>query len=95
VSAQAQPPDGDERRGSQALAESLELQRAAQQRTQGPAPKRGKRRKGDVIDLDQRTVIRTRRRRIFMTLLIVEALVAVVAVVLLFTFLWTQGDTIQ
>ncbi len=95
VTAQAQRPDGDERRGSQALAESLQLQRAAQERAQGPAPKRGKRRKGDVIDLEQRTLVRTRRRRIFMTLLVVEAIVAVIAVGVLVAYVLLQGDQLS
>jgi Flp pilus assembly protein TadB len=95
VSAQVQRPDGDERRGSHALAESLQLQRAAQERAQAPARKRGKRRKGAVIDLDQRTVVRSRRRRIFMTLLVVEAIVAVIAVVVLVAYVLMQGDQIN
>ena len=95
VTAQAQRPDGDERRGSQALAESLQLQRAAQERAHSPAPKRGKRRKGDVIDLDQRSLIRSRRRRIFMSLLIVEAIVAIIAVAVFVSYVYLQGDQIQ
>ena len=95
VTAQVQRPDGDERRGSQALADSLQLQRAAQERATGPTPKRGKRRKGDVIDLDQRSIVRGRRRRIFMTLLVVEALVALLAVGVLIAYVLLQGDQIQ
>lgn len=91
---QAQSPAGDERRGSQALAESLELQRAVQVRAQGPAPKHGRRRKGPVIDLDQRAVVRSRRRRVFMTLLVIEGLVAVIAVAVLVAYVLLQGDRI-
>ena len=71
------------------------MQRAAQERALGPAPKRGKRRKGDVIDLDQRSMTRSRRRRIFMTLLVVEAVVAVIAVGVLVAYVLLQGDQIQ
>jgi len=95
VTAQAQRPDGDERRGSQALAESLQLQRAAQERAHGRAPKRGKRRKGDVIDLERGLVIRSRRRRIFMTLLVVEATVAALAVAVLVAYVLLKGDSIR
>ena len=95
VTAQVQRPGGDERRGSQALADSLQLQRAAQERTQGPTPKRGKRRKGDVIDLEQRLVVRARRRRIFMILLTLEAIVAAIAVAVLVAYLLLQGDDLR
>jgi len=86
--------DGPQQRGSQALADSLQLQRAAQKRAVA-ATGRGRRRKGEVIDLDQMTVVRTRRRRIFMTLLVVEAVVAVIAVGVLIAYLLLQGDQIQ
>ena len=79
--------------GSQALADSLQLQRAAQKRAMA-ATGRGRRRKGDVIDLDQMTVVRTRRRRIFMTLLVVEAVVAVICVAVLVAYLYFEGETI-
>lgn len=85
----------DERRGIQALAESLQLQKSVQQRANVATPRRGRRRKGNVIDLTQLAVTRSRRRRIFMTLLVVEALVAVMAVSVLVVYLVLQGDTLQ
>ena len=45
------------------------------------------RRKGNVIDLNNRTIRRPRRRRILMALLILEGSVAVVAVLFLVVFL--------
>ena len=78
---QLHEPAPDTRRGSRALKDSLRLQQAAQKRAMSAATGRGRRRKGEVIDLDQLTVVRTRRHRIFMTLLVVEALVAVIAIV--------------
>jgi hypothetical protein len=87
--------DGPQQRGSQALADSLQLQRAAQKRAVAAATGRGRRRKGEVIDLDQMTVVRTRRRRIFMTLLVVEAIVAVIAVGVLVAYVLMQGDQIS
>ena len=73
------------------MKDSLRLQEAAQKRAIRAASGRGRRRKGEVIDLDQLTVVRSRRRRIFMTLLIVEALVAVVAIVVFVLYL-ASGD---
>ncbi|HET7738715.1 MAG TPA: hypothetical protein VFK32_09100 [Tepidiformaceae bacterium] len=83
-------------RGAQALVEALQLQHRAQERTAEPTSRRrGKRRKGDIIDLDNRQVIRSRRRRIFMVLLVVEAIVAVIAVGVLVAYLVLEGDTLQ
>lgn len=65
-------------RAEQVLSDSLRLQRSA--RAQQMPRGRGRRRKGDVIDLDRRTVARYRRHRAFMALLVLEALIAVVAV---------------
>ena len=89
--------DGPQQRGSQALADSLQLQRAAQKRAVAAATGRGRRRKGEVIDLDLKTstIKATRRRRIFMTLLVVEAIVAVIAVGVLVAYVLLQGDQIQ
>ena len=83
--------------GSQALADSLQLQRSAQKRAVAAATGRGRRRKGEVIDLDLKTstIKATRRRRIFMTLLVVEAIVAVIAVGVLVAYVLLQGDQIQ
>jgi len=88
--------DGPQQRGSQALADSLQLQRAAQKRAVA-ATGRGRRRKGEVIDLDLMTssIKATRRRRIFMTLLVVEAIVAVIAVGVLVAYVVMQGDQIN
>jgi hypothetical protein len=87
---------GPQQRGSQALADSLQLQRAAQKRA-AAASGRGRRRKGEVIDLDLKTSTAkaTRRKRIFMTLLVVEAIVAVIAVGVLVAYVLLQGDQIQ
>lgn len=73
-------------RGSQALEDSLKLQRSAQQRA-SVAAGRGRRRRGDVINLDERTVTRHRRRRIFFVILVVEALIAALAVGVLVAYL--------
>ena len=86
--------DGGQR-GTQALVEALQLQHLAQERITDPASRRGKRRKGDVIDLETRQVVRSRRRRIFMILLAVEAIVAVVAVAVLVAYLVLEGETLQ
>src|SRR5829696_10233537 len=89
--------NGPQQRGSQALSDSLQLQRAAQKRAIAAATGRGLRRKGEVIDLDLKTstLKATRRRRIFMTLLVVEAIVAVIAVAVLIAYVLLQGDQIQ
>jgi uncharacterized protein (DUF1501 family) len=78
----------------QALAEALKLQQNTQQRASAPKG-RGRRRKGQVIDLDQRTFIKPKRRRWLMAMLIAEALVAVVAVGILVGYLVLEGHTLQ
>lgn len=90
---QQQRHEGNGRRGSQALIDSLHLQQSAQQRIAGAASGRGRRRKGDVIDLDKRTVARTRRRRIFTILLILEIIVAVAAIAV-FVFYLASGRAV-
>ena len=77
--------------GGHALADALKLQQNTQQRASAPA-KRGRRRKGQVLDLDQRTFIKPKRRRWLMAMLIAEAIVAVIAVGVLVGYLVLQGD---
>ena len=77
--------------GEHALADALKLQHSTQQRILAPGSKRGRRRKGQVIDLDNRTVVRSGRRRWLMALLVVEALVAAVAVAVFVIYLLTHS----
>ena len=86
---------GDERRGSQALAESLHLQQSIRDRERAVQKKRGRRRKGPVIDLDERTVVRPRGRRMLFVILTVESIIAVLAVCVLVAYLWFEGDTLR
>jgi hypothetical protein len=95
VTEQMQREEGPAQRGSQALSEALRLQVAARERAAAPARRHGKRRKGDVIDLEQRTVIRSRGRRWLMVMLVLEAIVAVIAVGVLVAYLVLEGDTLQ
>ena len=78
---------GGRGRGSQALADSLRLQRSAQQRAMSKETRGGRRRKGEVVDLDQRTISRNRRRRILLTALLLEALIAAVALAVFVVYL--------
>ncbi len=78
----------------QALADALRLQQNTQQRAATPTKKRGRRRKGPVIDLDQRTFIKPKRRRLFKTFLILEATVAIIAVAVLVIYLFTHHSTV-
>jgi hypothetical protein len=77
-----------------ALADSLRLQQSTQQRAMTPAKKHGRRRKGEVIDLDKRTLFRPKRRRAFKAFLAIEAAAAVVAVAVLVIYLFTHHDTV-
>ena len=88
--------ENDAREGTgQALADALKLQQNTQQRAATPTKKRGRRRKGQVIDLDQRTFIRPKRRRALMVLLTIEAAVAVLAVAVLVVYLLTRGPQLS
>ena len=78
----------------QALADALKLQHDTQQRVSAPGSKRGRRRKGQVIDLDQRTFIKPKRRRLFKTFLALEASAAVIAVAVLVIYLVTHHNTV-
>jgi uncharacterized protein (DUF1501 family) len=78
----------------QALADALKLQQNTQQRAAAPNKKHGRRRKGAVIDLDQRTFIKPKRRRLFKTFLILEATVAIIAVAVLVGYLLTHHNTV-
>src|SRR6476646_4786746 len=64
--------------GGHALADALKLQQNTQQRAAAPPTKRGRRRKGQVIDLDQRTFIKPKRRRALMWLLVAEGAAAAI-----------------
>ena len=44
--------------------------------------------------MEQRSIVRSRRRRIFMTLLVVEAIVAAIAVGVLVAYVLLQGDNL-
>jgi hypothetical protein len=79
----------------QALADALKLQQNTQQRASSPVKKHGRRRKGQVIDLDQRTFIKPKRRRALMVLLTIEASVAVLAVAVLVVYLLTRGPQLS
>jgi uncharacterized protein (DUF1501 family) len=78
----------------QALAEALKLQQNTQQRAATPNKKRGRRRKGAVIDLDQRTFIKPKRRRALTWFLIAEGTAAVIAVAVLVGYLLTHHNTV-
>src|SRR6188508_2253099 len=69
--------------GEHALADALKLQHSTQQRILAPGSKRGRRRKGQVIDLDQRTFIKPKRGRALKWFLIAEGTAAVIAVAVL------------
>jgi hypothetical protein len=78
----------------QALADALKLQQNTQQRAAAPA-KRGRRRKGQVIDLDQRTFIKPKRRRALKWFLIAEGTAAVIAVSILILYLVTHPSSVS
>jgi hypothetical protein len=79
----------------QALADALKLQHSTQQRILAPSSKRGRRRKGHVIDLDQRTFIKPKRRKWLLALLVAEAAVAVIAVMILVAYIIAHGGNLQ
>jgi hypothetical protein len=78
----------------QALADALQLQHTTQQRVLAPGGKRGRRRKGQVIDLDQRTFIKPRRGRALRWFLIAEGAAAVIAVAVLVGYLLMHRSTV-
>lgn len=84
-------PKGDSQRGSRALAESLQLQETARERLTVGQNQRGRRRKGDVIDLELRTLVRSRRRKLFFAFLTLEAVIAAIAIAVLIAYL-ASGD---
>jgi hypothetical protein len=79
----------------QALADALKLQQNTQQRALAPAKGRGRRRKGPVIDLDQRTFIKPKRGRALRWFLIAEGTAAVIAVAVLVGYLLTHHNTVS
>ena len=83
VTEQVHRHDVEEPRGSEALAEALHLQEVVRNRSAAPpaGKHRGKRRKGDVIDLDNKVVVKTKRRWV-MIVLAVESVIAVIALLL-------------
>lgn len=89
------PNDGDGQRGSSALAESLHLQQAVRDREKAQQRQRGRRRKGKIIDLEQRTAIQPHRRRVLFVILTFESVIAVIAVGVLVAYLWLEGDALQ
>jgi hypothetical protein len=84
-----------EQRGSHALAEALQLQEAARQRTAATGKRRGKRRKGRVIDLDEMTMSTPKPYRWLKVVLLIESVIAVIAVGVLIAYLWFEGDQLQ
>ena len=80
--------------GGHALADALKLQQNTQQRAATPSKKRGRRRKGPVIDLDQRTFIKPKGRRLFKTFLVLEASAAIIAVAVLVIYLLIHHNTV-
>jgi hypothetical protein len=78
----------------QALADALKLQHDTQQRVLAPGKKHGRRRKGQVIDLDQRTFIKPKRGRVLKWFLIAEGTAAVIAVAVLVGYLLTHHNTV-
>jgi hypothetical protein len=79
----------------QALADALKLQHTTQQRVLAPGGKRGRRRKGQVIDLDQRTFIKPKRGRALKWFLIAEGTAAVIAVAVLVGYLLTHHNAVS
>jgi hypothetical protein len=81
--------------GGEALTESLRLQRTVRDRFASRNGKRGKRRKGDVIDLD-RPVLTPRRRhgRLLFTLLWFETAVALGALIVLGLYVFSQRESL-
>jgi hypothetical protein len=80
--------------GGHALADALKLQQNTQQRVSAPTKKRGRRRKGPVIDLDQRTFIKPKRGRALKWFLIAEGTAAVIAVAILVFYLVTHQSAV-
>ena len=80
--------------GGHALADALKLQQNTRQRAAGDGKKHGRRRRGQVIDLDKRTFIKPKRRRVFKTFLVIEASAAVIAVAVLVIYLVTHHNTV-
>ena len=80
--------------GGHALADALKLQQNTQERAAGDGKRRGRRRKGQVIDLDQRTFIKPKGRRVFKTFLVIEASAAIIAVAVLVIYLFTHHSTV-
>jgi hypothetical protein len=95
VTQDVQQSEGPAQRGSQALTDALRLQNSARERAAAPARKHGKRRKGDVVDLEQMTITRSKGRRWLLVLLVIEAIIAVIAVGVLVAYLVLEGDTLQ
>jgi hypothetical protein len=87
--------ENDAREGTgQALADALKLQHTTQQRVLAPGGKRGRRRKGQVIDLDRRTFIKPKRGRALKWFLIAEGTAAAIAVAVLVGYLLMHRNTV-
>lgn len=95
VTEQIRRHQDDQRPGSRALAESLHLQESVRDRDRVAQKQRGRRRKGTVIDLDQRALIKPRGRRMLFAILVIESIIAVIAVAVLIAYLWFEGDALQ
>ena len=95
VTEQAHRHEIEEPRGSDALSEALQLQEVVRRRSTETGKRRGKRRKGAVVDLEARTITKSGRRRWLMVLLLVESIIAVIAVGVLIAYLLLEGDTLQ
>jgi hypothetical protein len=81
--------------GGQVLSDSLKLQQATQQRLSAISGKRrGRRRRGHVIDIENRVVLKPRPRRLLRALLVAEAAVAAVAVAVLVGYLYLERGSL-
>ena len=80
--------------GGHALADALKLQQNTQDRASTPTKRRGRRRKGQVIDLDQRSFIKPKRGRALKWFLIAEGTAAVIAVAVLVGYLLMHHNTV-
>ena len=84
-------PEVSRSRAEQVLTDSLRLQRSAARAQQ--SRRRGRRRKGDIIDLDRKTITKRRRHRAFLALLFAEAVVAALAVAVFVYFVLSGRST--
>ncbi len=87
--------DDKSRRGGHALEEALHLQQMARENAQPGSKRAGRRRRGEVIDLDRRIVVNKRRHRLFMVLLWIEGFIAAAAIAVLVAYMLLEGDSLR